>query len=158
MATEYVPVILDIGSNRKVPIQIKKSTATYFGFSTQTSGEQTVTRRRKAHSRNVYSGLDDTTATTTNVGASTWVAVKSAAKVGSGIPVKVPTKLKNAKGNTRTVTIRFPQNAVVSAISDFLYSAAAEKRPEYFIMPSGRRYPVVNVTGDVNPGEAPAQP
>jgi hypothetical protein len=53
------------------------------------------------------------------------------------------------------VTIRFPQNAVVAAISDFLFTATAEKRPAYFIMPSGAKYPVVNITGDVNPGESP---
>ncbi len=157
MATQYVPVSMDIGSNRKATIQIKQDVATYFGFSTDTSSQQTVTRRRKAHTRAVYSGLSDTTATSTNVGASTWTAVKGAAKIGSGIPVTIPTKLKNNKGNIRTVTIRFPQNAVVAAISDFLYTASAEKRPEYFIMPSGRRYPVVNVTGDVNPGEGETQ-
>ncbi len=158
MATQYVPVQMDIGSNRKVTIQIKQDVATYFNFPVSNSSEQTVTRRRKAHTRAVYDGLSDTTATNTNVAASTWVGIKSAAKFGSGIAVKVPTKLKNSKGNYRTITIRFPAKAVVAAISDFLYSAAAEKRPTHFIMPSGRKYPVVNVTGDVNPGESQTQP
>ena len=153
MANQYVPVSMNIGSNRKTVIQVRQDVATYFGFSAETSSDLTVTRRRKAHTRSVYDGLSDTTATSTNVAASTWIAVKSAPKLGSGIPVKIPTKLKNSKGNIRMVTIRFPQNAVVSAISDFLHSASAEKRPDYFIMPSGNRYPVVKITGDVNPGE-----
>jgi hypothetical protein len=149
---------MDIGSNRTVSIQMRKDIATYFGFTAATTTENTVTRRRKAHTRGVYGGLADTSATTTNVEASTWIAVKKAAEIGSGKAVKVPTKLKNAKGGTRYVTLRFPGNANVASISDFLYTSTVEKRPEFFIMPSGAKYPVVNITGDVNPGEGDTPP
>lgn len=153
MANKYVPIQIDIGSNRKAVAQIREDVADYFGFKSTQSGEQTVTRRRKAHKRAVYGGLDDKTVTTTNVEASTWVALPSATKSGSGIAVRVPTKLKTEKGNIREVTIRFPQSAIVSAISNFLSSGDTTKRPDYFIMPSGRKYPVVKITKDVNPGE-----
>lgn len=154
MANKYVPVTIDLGSNRKGVVQVRSDVAKYFGFTTQAeNGEKTVTRRRKAHKRKVYNGVDDTTATTVNVGASTWEAIPSATKSGSGIAVRVPTKLKTDSGTIRETTIRFPGNAIVSAISNFLAGADTTKRPDYFIMPTGRKYPVVRITKDVNPGE-----
>lgn len=150
---------MNIGSGRTAVIQLRDDVATYFGISGDAAGEQFELRRRKAHTRGIYDGLNDTTAQNTNVAAATWIAVKRAARIGSGRAVKVPTKLKTTNDNIRFVTIRFPANAVVSAISKYLYDKIdAAKRPDFFIMPSGARYPVVNITGDVNPGEGGPDP
>ena len=157
MANGFVTVSIDIGSSREEVFTIRSDVAAYFGIATEAAKESVVTRRRKAHTRAIYGGLDDTTAQTTNVGASTWQAVKSASSIGAGKKIRVPTKLKTEKGNVRLVDIRFPHKANIASISKFLFDKCdTTKRPNFFITESGRRYPVVNVTGDVNPGEAPA--
>jgi hypothetical protein len=158
MANTYKPVSVDVGSSRTELMQVRDDVITYFGFTISTDTNNVVTRSRKAHTRSKYDGLADTTAETVNVERSTWQAIKQASRVGSGKAVKVPTKLTTAAENTRFVTIRFPYAANIAAISKFLYAVDAAKRPDYFIMPSGAKYPVANVTGDVNPGEEPEAP
>lgn len=154
MANTYTPVEMDIGSNRTVVLNIRSDVATYFGITASTTGDVVVTRRRKAHTRAVYDGLSDTSASSVNVEASTWQTVKKAASFGAGKLIKIPTKLTTAKGTTRFTSFRVPGNANIAAISKFLYSKTdAAKRPAFFITESGARYPVVDVTGDVNPGE-----
>ncbi|MGB6301536.1 MAG: hypothetical protein WBF90_35880 [Rivularia sp. (in: cyanobacteria)] len=158
MANTYKPVSVDVGSSRTELMQVRDDVITYFGFTISTDTNNVVTRSRKQHSRSKYDGLADTTAEVVNIERSTWQAIKRAARVGSGKAVKVPTKLTTAAENIRFVTIRFPYAANVAAISKFLYAVDAAKRPDYFIMPSGAKYPVANVTGDVNPGEEPEAP
>ena len=158
MVNSVVTASMDIGSGREAVITLRSDVATYFGITAAPAGDTTVTRRRKAHTRAVYDGLSDTAAVNTNVAASTWQAVKRVSKIGSGKRVRIPTKLKTAKDNIRYVDIRVPGNANVASISKFLFTKIeAAKRPDFFIMESGARYPVVNVTGDVNPGEAPVE-
>jgi hypothetical protein len=156
MANTYVPVEMDIGSNRSVLVNVRSDVATYFGIAASAAGEVVVTRRRKAHTRQIFDGLTDTSATTTNVGASTWQSVRKATNFGAGKLIKVPTKLTGKGGNPRFTSFRVPGSANIAAISKFLYSKCdAAKRPAFFITESGARYPVVNITGDVNPGETP---
>lgn len=156
MANTYIPVEMDIGSNRTVILNIRSDVATYFGITASTTAsEAVVTRRRKAHTRKIYDGLSDASATTVNVDVSTWLTVKKAADVGSGKLIRIPTKLTNGSGGVRFTSIRVPGNANIASISKFLYSKSdAAKRPAFFLTESGAKYPVVNVTGDVNPGEA----
>lgn len=160
MANKYVVAEIDIGSNRKGLVSLREDVAEYFGITVTASSDVVVNRRRKAHSRQRFDGLSDTTATATNVSASEWKSIKRASAKGVGRAVKIPTKLKSGTNNQniRYVTIRFPSNAVIGAISEFLFSKCTDvaKRPEFFIMESGAKYPVANVAGDVNPGEAPA--
>lgn len=159
MANKYVFAEIDIGSGRKGLVSLREDVAQYFGITVTATSDVVVTRRRKAHSRSRYDGLTDTTATPTNVGASEWKTIKRASGVGVGKAVKIPTKLKSGTNqqNIRYVTVRFPQNAVIGAISEFLFTKCTDlaKKPEFFIMETGAKYPVANVTGDVNPGEAP---
>lgn len=157
MANTYVPVDMDIGSSRTVLINIRSDVATYFGITASTTaGDPVVTRRRKAHTRSRFEGLTDTTATSTNVEASEWKTVRKISNVGSGKLVRIPTKLTSGDANNiRYTSFRVPGNATIGAISKFLYDKCeATKRPDFFIMESGARYPIANITGDVNPGEA----
>lgn len=158
MANTYLIATIDIGSGRTANFAIRSDVATYFGITTTADGVESINRRRKAHTRARYDGLTDTTKTSTNVSASEWTTVSKASGRGVGKAVKVPTKLENSKKTGfRYVTIRFPQNAVIGAISEFLYTkCTAAKRPAFFISESGAKYPVVNITGDVNPGETEA--
>lgn len=163
MANTYVPVDLDIGSNRTVIINIRSDVATYFGITASTTAsDAVVTRRRKAHTRNRFDGLTDTTATSTNVSASEWKAIRKTADVGSGKLIRIPTKLTSGTGdkqNIRYTSIRVPGNANIASVSKFLYDKCdAAKRPDFFITQAGAKYPVVNVTGDVNPGEGNTEP
>ncbi|NJN13603.1 MAG: hypothetical protein HC836_24760 [Richelia sp. RM2_1_2] len=158
MANTYTPVEMDIGSSRTVIINVRSDVATYFGITASTTAsEAVVTRRRKAHSRNRFDGLTDTTATSTNVSASEWKAIKKTADIGSGKLIRIPTKLTSGTGdkqNIRYTSIRVPGNANIASVSKFLYDKCdAAKRPSFFITQAGARYPVVNVTGDVNPGD-----
>lgn len=158
-AKKYVFAEIDIGSGRKGLVTLREDVAAYFGIAVDATTDVVVTRRRKAHSRSRYNGLEDTTATPTNVSASEWQSIKRGSRVGTGKAVKVPTLLTSGTNQSiRYTTIRFPQNAVIGAISEFLFTKCTDsaKKPKFFIMPSGARYPVANVAGDVNPGEAPA--
>ena len=159
MANTYKPVDMDIGSGRTVLINIRSDVFTRFGMTESTNtGDQVVTRRRKAHQRSNYDGANDSTSETNiSVGVSTWQAVKRVAAIGRGKAVRVPTGLTSgANDNPRFTTIRFPGNANIASISNFLHEKCTTNKPDFFIMPSGTRYPVVNVTGDVNAGEADA--
>lgn len=158
MAKKYKPVSIDIGSGRTALMQVREDVITYFGFTVSTDGENVVTRSRAGYKRRQFDGLNPGTGEEVTVARSTWQAIKKATRIGSGKPVQVPTKLTTPSENVRFVTIRFPHNATTAAISKFLHAATAEKKPEYFIMPSGAKYPVSPVTGDVNPGEEPEAP
>lgn len=156
MANTYVPVDLDIGSNRTVLINVRSDVAEYFGIAaSENPNDVVVTRRRKAHKRNNYDGASDATSETEiNVEASEWETYRRVAKVGSGKKVRIPTKLKGRNDNVRYTSIRFPGNATVGAIGNFLFEKCDQaKRPPFFIMESGTKYPVADITGDVNKGE-----
>ena len=158
MANTYKPVDMDIGSNRTVLIPVRENVIMNFGMTPSTSpSDVVVTRRKKAHTRNRFEGLTDTTAASTSVSASEYKAVRKTADVGSGKLIKIPTKLTSGTGtkqNIRFTSIRVPGNATVAAVSNFLFEkCSAAKRPDYFMTQSGARYPVVAVAGDVNPGE-----
>lgn len=158
MAKTFKPVNIDIGSGRIDLMQIRDDIISYFGFTVSTDADNVVTRSRSAYKRRQYNGLNPGAGEEVNVARSTWQAIKKATRIGSGKAVRVPTKLTTEAGNTRFVIIRFPHEANTAAISKFLHAASAEKRPEFFIMPSGAKYPVSPVTGDVNPGEEPEAP
>lgn len=157
MANTYTPVEMEIGSNRTILVNIRSDVATYFGITASaTTSDVVVTRRRKQHTRNRFDGLTDTAATPTNVEASEWKTVRKAADVGSGKLIRIPTKLTSGtNGNIRYTSFRVPGNANIGSISNFIHSKfkTVEKRPAFFIMESGARYPVAAITGDVNPGE-----
>lgn len=155
-----IVVPIDLGSSRTGAVKVPQDVATYFGITAGTTAETEVTRRRKAHSRRVYSSLTDTTGTLVAVEASEWKsAPRASGGRGGGRDVKIPTKLTTAGGNTRMVTIRFPGNAVIGAINKWLHTKCdAAKRPDYFIH-EGTRYALVTPgAGDVNPGEGDATP
>lgn len=155
----YKPVEMDIGSGRTALIGIREDVITYFGIAESTGGSVVVQRTRKEHTRSNFDGVGDTTSEQAiRVERSTWWSVKRMQSRGAGIAVRVPTGKKSGeRENPRFTTIRFPANAVIGAISDFLHTKCTANKPTFFIMPSGARYPVVNVSAsDVNPGESDA--
>lgn len=155
MVKKYQPVQIDIGSNRKTLMQIRDDVINYFGFTVSTDAENVVTRTRSAYKRKQNDGLNTGTPEEVNVPRATWQAIKKATRIGSGKAVRVPTKLTNTNESIRYTIIRFPYEANTAAISKFLHAVDEAKRPDHFIMPSGAKYPVSPVTGDVNPGNEP---
>jgi len=151
MAKEIRVVEIDLGSNRTGTLTLGKDVTDYFNIPVSTATTTARDRKRKAHTRKVYKGLDDTTGTTVAVRESSWTDSPSSPKRGAGVAIKVPTELKTSAGNIRMVTMRFPGNAVIGAISKFLFTKCVAHKPTYFITASGERHLVVNVTGNVNP-------
>lgn len=156
MANIYIPVEMDIGSNRIVIVNIRNDVATYFGIEASTNAQEiVVTRRRKSHTRSRFEGLIQTTATTINVSASEWKAVRKVANIGSGNLIRIPTKLVSGKKkNIRYTSFRVPGNATIGAISNFIAEKFTTNKPEFFITESGTKYPVVRIYEDVNPGKS----
>lgn len=156
MANTYIPVEMDIGSNRIVIVNIRNDVATYFGIEASTNAQEiVVTRRRKSHTRSRFEGLIQTTATTINVSASEWKAVRKVANIGSGNLIRIPTKLVSGKKkNIRYTSFRVPGNATIGAISNFIAEKFTTNKPEFFITESGTKYPVVRIYEDVNPGKS----
>jgi hypothetical protein len=156
MANTYIPVEMDIGSNRIEIINIRSDVATYFGIESDTTAQEiAVTRRRKSHTRSRFEGLTQTTATTTKVSASEWKAVRKVANIGSGNLIRIPTKLVSGKNkNIRYTSFRVPGNAVTGAISNFIAEKFTKNKPDFFITETGTKYPVVRIYEDVNPGKS----
>lgn len=159
MTNTYIPVDMSIGSGRIILINVRQDVATYFGIAASTTAnDPVVTRRRKSHSKNRFEGLTNVAREgKVSVSASEWQTYRRVGRLGSGRKVRIPTKLTSGEGdkkNIRYTSIRFPGNATVGAIGSFLFEkCSADKRPPFFIMESGAKYPVAKITGDVNPGE-----
>ncbi|MEM6755069.1 MAG: hypothetical protein AAF630_19115 [Cyanobacteria bacterium P01_C01_bin.38] len=126
MANTYIPVEMDIGSNRIVIVNIRSDVATYFGIEACiTAQEIVVTRRRKSHTRR-----------------------------GSGKLIRIPTKLVTEKENIRYTSFRVPGNAIIAAVSNFIAEKFTKNKPDFFITQTGTKYPVVRIYEDVNPGKS----
>ncbi len=152
MAEEIFSIPIDLGSDRTGAVLLPKSVVDYFNIPTVAGTTQTsITRRRKQYSRTIYDGLTATAKKTVGVGAATWEATPTAPERGRGKKILVPTELKTSTGVIRMVTMRFPGLAVTGAISKFLFTKCVAHKPTFFIMPSGKRHLVLNVTGNVNP-------
>lgn len=158
MAEVLKTVPIDLGGSRTGTLILPNDVIEYFGITTATTTPpQPRTRTRKAYTRQVYSGLGTAaTAKTVAVAAATWKDTPAPPKRGAGQKIVVPTELKTTKGNIRMVTMRFPQLAVIGAISEFLFTKCTKNKPGYFLTANGVRHLVINVTGDVNP--TPAAP
>jgi len=149
------PVPIDLGSGRKGVVRMSAEQMRYFGvLAPTTTGETQVTRRRKAHKRNVYSGLGDKAPVIANVSASTWQTPLRGPRGVTGKAVVIPTELKTPTGHIRVTTIHFPRNATVGAISNWLFQTLVSHKPKSFLH-NGNQYAVLRATGDVNPGNTP---
>ncbi|MEO1378494.1 MAG: hypothetical protein AAFW70_30380, partial [Cyanobacteria bacterium J06635_10] len=88
MAKTYVPVEMDIGSNRIAIVNIRSDVVDYFGIDASTTAENEVLiRKRKIHTRR-----------------------------NSGKLIRIPTKLVTEKKNIRYTSFRVPGNAVIGAV------------------------------------------
>lgn len=156
MANIYIPVEMDIGSDRIVIINIRSDIVDYFGIEASTNTEEiVVTRRRKSHKRSRFEGLTETTATPIHVSANEWKTVRKAASIGSGNLIRIPTKLVSGKNkNIRYTSFRVPGNATIGAIGNFIARKFTKNKPEFFITESSTKYPVVKIDGDLNPGKS----
>ena len=126
MSNTYIPVEMDIGSNRIVIINIRSDVATYFGIEASTTTQNLeVTKKRKSYTRR-----------------------------GSGKLIRIPTKLVTEKENIRYTSFRVPGNAVIAAISNFIAEKFTKNKPDFFITQTGSKYPVVRIYQDVNPGKS----
>ncbi|MEM9922623.1 MAG: hypothetical protein AAF915_02515 [Cyanobacteria bacterium P01_D01_bin.50] len=126
MAKTYVPVEMDIGSNRIAIVNIRSDVVDYFGIDASTTAENEVLiRKRKIHTRR-----------------------------NSGKLIRIPTKLVTEKKNIRYTSFRVPGNAVIGAVSNFIAEKFTTNKPEFFITQSGTKYPVVRIYGDINPGKS----
>lgn len=165
MATRLVT--MDIAQNKIVSFNVREDVVTFFGIKEATAAAREPRRReRKAfeYRRAPLSGGTGTAdGTLVRVDRSIWYDVgSSGSKPGTGKAITIPTGLKTAKGNERMVIIRVPAVAINLAISRWIFEnfATVNRRPGYFITPSGVRIPVFNVTGvtNINPPESPTTP
>jgi len=126
MANTYLPLEMDIGSNRIVIVNIRSDVATYFGIEASTTTQEiVVTRKRKSHTRR-----------------------------GSGKLIRIPTKLLTEKENIRYTSFRVPENVIIAAVSNFIAEKFTKNKPDFFITQKGTKYPVVKIDGDLNPGKS----
>ena len=126
MANTYIPVEMDISSNRIVIINIRSDVVNYFGIDASTTVENIeFTKKRKSHTRR-----------------------------GSGKLIRIPTKLVTENKNLRYTSFRVPGNAVIAAISNFIAEKFTKNKPDFFITQTGTKYPVVRIYEDVNPGKS----
>lgn len=152
MAEEIFAVPIDLGGVGTGVVLLPKSVTDYFNIAVTAATPQTsITRSRKAYSREIYTGLTATVKKTVGVKASSWEATPTSPEKGAGQKILVPTELKTSKGIIRMVTMRFPQRAVTGAISKFLFTKCTAHKPTYFITERGKRHLVLNVTKNVNP-------
>lgn len=155
----YVYVPIDLGSGRTGVVSIRGDVAEYFGITAPTdaaagSGYKVITR--KSTGRELFVDLQDTTGTGSNTDASNKFALPQqlSSRGAGGKLVTLPTELKTAKGNTRTVRMGFPSGASLGAISNFLFAKITLKKPSYFITERGVRRAIVNIpSADINAGE-----
>lgn len=126
MSNIYIPVEMDIGSNRIAIVNIRSDVATYFGIEASTTAEnEVVLRKHKTHTRRKGGKL-----------------------------IRIPTKLVTDKKNIRYTSFRVPRNAVIGAVSNFIAEKFTTNKPEFFITESATKYPVVRIYGDINPGKS----
>jgi hypothetical protein len=126
MANTYIPVEMDIGSNRIVIVNIRSDVATYFGIEASTNAEnELVIKKHKTHTRRK-----------------------------SGKLIRIPTKLVTEKKNIRYTSFRVPGNAIIAAVSNFIAEKFTKNKPDFFITKTGTKYPVVRIYEDVNPGKS----
>lgn len=126
MANTYIPVEMDIGSNRIEIINIRSDVATYFGIEASATAQIVeITKRRKSHTRR-----------------------------GSGKLIRISTKLVTEKENIRYTSFRVPGNAIIAAVSNFIAEKFTKNKPDFFITETGTKYPVVRIYEDVNPGKS----
>ncbi len=163
ITTGNIAVPIDIGSGRTATVTVPARTATYFGITgAAATGGQLQDRTRRAHARKIYDELTNTVKDTKGIKAAAWQAPAAAPNPRAGKAVRVPTELLTKGSGTtsrttvRYTTIHFPGSAVTGAISRWLATKCTKRKPNHFIMPSGRKYPVIAGTGDINPGERDA--
>lgn len=138
-----VVIPMDLRGDDKTPVKIPADVANYFGVVPPTStGAEMRVRKRTAHTRMVYNGIDDATGTASTVKASTWEAPDRLSEGVSGTPVRIPSERKNANGTLRYVTVRFPAKATVGDISHFIFTKFVTHKPTSFIH-NGNTYAVL---------------
>jgi hypothetical protein len=156
----YIYTSIKLGSGRTGTVAIRGDVADYFNIAadagagaTAAAGYKIITR--KSTGRDLYVDLADNTPVASATDANNKFALPNQLNTrGGGKKITIPTELKTAKGNTRTVRITFPSDATLGAISNFLATKLQAKKPSYFISPGGvRRAIVVIPEADVNPGE-----
>lgn len=159
----YVYIPIDLGSGRTGTVTIRGDVAEYFNIAAPAAdaggtGYKVITR--KSTGRELYVDLADTTPTASATDANNKYALpKQLSSRGGGKTITIPTELKTAKGNTRTVRISFPSNAGLGAISNFLFNKIVAHKPSYFISQNGVRRAIVNIpTADINAGEDTTAP
>ena len=93
MPNTYIPVEMDIGSDRIVIINIRSDVVDYFGIETSTTVENIeFTKKRKSHTRR-----------------------------GSGKLIRIPTKLVTEKNNIRTKSPTCKQGNCVCIFLFFIF-------------------------------------
>lgn len=163
MAQVLRTVSIELGGNRNGTLLLPDDVVQYFGITVVTTTATARQRRRVGHTRQARTPLAGGTAGTTpteprliTVQAATWTDTPSPPERGAGRKIIVPTELKTRKGIIRKVTMRFPGEAVIGAISNFLFTKCTRNKPTMFWTENGKPHLVVAVTGDVNPTPARA--
>ncbi len=147
---------IDIGSGRMDVVGVRGDVVDYFnmtGAVAAGSGYKVTTR--KTTGRELYVDLSDTTGTASATDTTNRFALPTRlTAAGGGKIITLPTELKTAKGNMRTVRMHFPGKANLASISNFLFTKCALHKPAYFITASGVRRAVVAIpSGDINANE-----
>lgn len=153
---------MDIGSGRTIQIPVRSDVVDYFNITGAAAGTAALTptlRRRKAYTRQRYASPVATApqAGDVNVEAATWFAISTAGlNINVGKLIKIPTEILTAKNNIRYVSLRIDARATNVAIAVWINSRFSSKKPGYFILPAGGRFPTnIASVADVNPGNAP---
>jgi hypothetical protein len=148
-------ILIDLRGTATAGVSIPADVMGYFGITPPTTGvEEMKVVNRDAYTRKVYKGLTDTVGTASTVRASTWETPVKAPKGTAGTPVRIPTELKTTKGAIRMVTVRFPGEATVGDISNFIFEKFITRKPTYFIH-NNVRYAVLKKK---DLGTVPAEP
>lgn len=155
---------IDLGAGRKGIVYVREDIREYFSIPKPAAGSQMVMTTRKATGRNNYRGgiLDDTPTLSQFEEGTTlrFPTVPRLGRIFGGRHVVVETEKKSPKGTIRTVTIVFPQLAVIAAISDWLFTNCTTKKPSKFKTESGVWRAVVSKGSipDINPGRSAPTP
>lgn len=153
----YSPVPIDLGSKNTGAVNVRSDIISYFNVPAAATTAAPILKTRARYTYMKKNGLNDPTGVEKTVEKAEWYALPTVPRRGTGQSIKIPTELKNAKGNIRYVTLRFPGGATMLAISNWIAEYFRAHTPTYFISPSGTRHPVTDVTlADLNPGNADA--
>ena len=145
----------ELSSTVKVGINVRSDVIAYFGINAAAMQFTTVTRTRNkdGKSRSTYvGGINDATAVNTAVKMTTYSDVNGRPQKGRSHLklITIPTTRTTPRGTIRTVRIHFPSRASNYAIAMWINNHFSANKPNFFLTPAGRRYPV-NVPNVANP-------